>query len=74
MLVIQLLCDDTPNVFHVLVYYVYTAQLVHITEQGLLAEDKGKVVFGLLLTSQVFETQSLQQAQQTLVIYRELSP
>lgn len=47
---------------------------VHISEQGLLAENKGKVVFGLLLMPQVFETQSLQEAQQTLIVYRELSP
>lgn len=47
---------------------------VHISEQHLLAENKGKVVFSLLMVPQVFETQSLQEAQQTLIIYRELSP
>ncbi len=51
-------------------------KLEHIcfTERDLLAEDKGKVVFGLLSVPQVFETQSLQEAQQTLIIYCELSP
>lgn len=47
---------------------------LHISERGLLAEDEGKVVFGLLSMPQVFETESLQEAQQTLIIYGELSP
>lgn len=45
-----------------------------IRERGLLAEDEGKVVFRLLSMPQVFETESLQEAQQTLIIYGELSP
>lgn len=31
-------------------------------------------MFGLFLVTQVLETQSLQEAQQTLIIYGELSP
>lgn len=46
----------------------------HIGECGLLAEDECEIVFGLLLMPQVFETESFQEAQQTLVVYGELSP
>lgn len=44
------------------------------TSVDLLAEHKGEVVLGLLLMPQVFETQSFQEAQQTLIIYRKLIP
>lgn len=44
------------------------------TSMDLLAEHKGEVVLSLLLMAQVFETQSLQEAQQTLIIYRKLIP
>lgn len=74
MNIIQLLSDNTLKVFQVWFNMCIQYMSVHITEQGLLAEDKGKVVFSLLLMSQVFETESLQEAQQTLIIYRELSP
>lgn len=47
---------------------------VCIIKTGLLAEDKGKVVFGLLLVPKVFETQSFQEAQQALIVYGKLSP
>lgn len=40
----------------------------------LLAEHEGEVVLSLLMMSEVFETQSLQEAQQTLIIYRKLIP
>lgn len=37
-----------------------------------LAEDKGEVVLGLFLMAQVLETQSFQEAEQTLIIYSKL--
>lgn len=46
----------------------------HIIDQALLAEDKGEVVFSLLMMPQMFETQPLQEAQETLIICREISP
>lgn len=45
---------------------------MHLEKRCLLAQNEGKVVFSLLVVSQVFETQSLQEAQQTLIIYGEL--
>lgn len=54
--------------------YEYTAHVcVHECGRS-LAEDKSKVVFSLLVVPQVFETQSFQEAQQTLIVYCELSP
>ena len=45
-----------------------------IWDSGLLAEDEGEIGFGLILVSQMFETQSSEQAHQTLVVDGELSP
>lgn len=54
--------------------YEYTTHVcVHECGRS-LAEDKSKVVFSLLVVPQVFETQSFQEAQQTLIVYCELSP
>lgn len=39
---------------------------------SLLAEHEGKVVFRLLLVPQVFEAESLQETQQTLIVYGEI--
>lgn len=64
--ILILLDDDTKQ-----------ESIVHMSvciKRGLLAKDKGKVVFGLLLVPKVLETQSLQEAQQALIIYGELSP
>lgn len=43
----------------------------HISAHS-LAEDKGEVVLGLFLMAQVLETQSFQEAEQTLIIYSKL--
>lgn len=43
----------------------------HISAHS-LAEDKGEVVLGLFLMAQVLETQSFQEAEQTLIIYGKL--
>lgn len=66
---------------HRLVWFIYFWFVVQCTvycgcvdEGDLLAENKGKVVFSLLLVSQVFEAQPLQEADQTLIIYGELCP
>lgn len=39
-----------------------------------LAEDKGEVVLGFFLVAQVLETQSFQEADQTLIINGKLIP
>lgn len=54
--------------------FMHTYVSVDIYLSGLLAEDEGEVVFGLLAVPQVFETQTPQETHQTLVVYGELSP
>lgn len=77
---IRLIGDDSKQETGAYLFLLFclTMYILHmsvcITKRGLLAEDKSKVVFGLLLVPQVFETQSLQEAQQALIIYGELSP
>lgn len=44
------------------------------TLANLLAEDKGEVVLSFFLVAQVLETQSFQEADQTLIIYGKLIP
>lgn len=64
--------DENKNQMLTCFHQNTTERLKHLEERVLLAEDEGKVVLCLLIVTQVFETQSLQEAQQTLIIYGEL--
>lgn len=54
--------------------FVYNTMYVCDSERDLLAEDEGKVVFSFFFVSQLFKTEPLQKAQQTLIIDRVLCP
>ena len=67
--VISLFCGQVHSLLYA---HVCGGGWVLAAEGDLLAENKSKVVLSLLLVSQVFETQPLQEAEQTLIIYGEL--